>query len=172
MLIVTLTMMTLSTLVLGFVDSVAPSISAYASVLAIMVFIGAFENGTGPLFWMMAVEAFPSNVERAALSFTNATVWICNIMLSFCFPLVATAIGQNTTFALLSAIAAVATLLIFWVVPNSGSGGSGKDVDDEDDLLINDSSFRDMGDDDKGQGVEQDEEDEDERDGRGGGGRY
>ena len=164
LLIVTLTMMTLSALVLGFVDRVAPSISAYVSVLAIMVFIGAFENGTGPLFWMMAVEAFPSNVERAALSFTNATVWICNIMLSFCFPLVATAIGQDATFALLSAIAAVATLLIFWVVPSGGSGG--KDVGDEDDLLINDSSFRDMGEDER-----EEEEEEEEEDVRGGGGR-
>ena len=161
----TLTLMTLSSLVLGFVDSVAPSISAYVSVLAIMLFIGAFECGTGPLFWVMAVEAFPANVERAALSFTNATVWICNIMLSFCFPLVATAIGQDATFALLSAIGAVSTLLIFWVVPSGSSGGKGKGVGDDDDLLINDSSFRDLGDDDE------DEDDEDERDVRGGG-RY
>jgi len=165
LLIGTLTLMTISALVLGFVDTVAPSISAYVSVLAIMLFIGAFECGTGPLFWVMAVEAFPANVERAALSFTNATVWICNIMLSFCFPLVTTAIGQDATFALLSAISAVATLLIFWVVPSGSSSGKGK-VGDDDDLLINDSSFRDLGD-------EEDEEDEEEeeRDVRGGG-RY
>ena len=167
LLLITLSLMTLSALVLGFVDTVAPSISAYVSVLAIMVFIGAFENGTGPLFWVMAVEAFPSNVDRAALSFTNATVWICNIMLSFCFPLVTARIHQDATFALLSAIAAVATLLIFWFVPSSGSGGGkGGGVGDDDDLLINDSSFRDLGDDE-----EEEEEEEDEREVRGGG-RY
>ena len=162
LLIITLTLMTIAALVLGFVDTVAPSISAYVSVLAIMLFIGAFECGTGPLFWVMAVEAFPANVDRAALSFTNATVWICNIMLSFCFPLVNTAIGQSATFALLSAIAAVATLLIFWVVPGGSSGGGKGKAGDDDDLLINDSSFRDLGDD------EEDEDDEDERDVRGG----
>jgi len=159
LLIGTLTLMTLSSLVLGFVDTVAPSISAYVSVLAIMVFIGAFECGTGPLFWVMAVEAFPSNVDRAALSFTN-------IMLSFCFPLVASAIGQDATFALLSAIGALATLAIFWVVPGGSSGGGKGKGGDDDDLLINDSSFRDLGDDE-----EEEEDDEDEREVRGGG-RY
>ena len=165
LLIGTLTLMTLSSLVLGFVDVVAPSIAAYVRVLAIMVFIGAFECGTGPLFWVMAVEAFPSNVDRAALSFTNATVWICNIMLSFCFPLVNQAIKQDATFALLSAIAAVATLLIFWFVPAGSSGGKGKSVDD-DDLLINDSSFRDLGDDEEEE--EEEEDDVDDRVVRGG----
>ena len=162
LLIGTLTLMTIAALMLGFVDTVAPSVSAYVSVFAIMLFIGGFECGTGPLFWVMAVEAFPSNVDRAALSFTNATVWICNIMLSFCFPLVTTAIGQDATFALLSAISAVATLLIFWFVPGGSSGGGKGKGTDDDDLLINDSSFRDLGEDDE------EDDDEDERDVRGG----
>ena len=105
-----------------------------------MLFVGAFECGIGPLFWMMAVEAYPSHIEQAALSFTNAAVWTCNIMLSFCFPLVSNAMGPSKTFFLLSAIGALSTLLIFWFVP----AGSDKKVDDED-LLINDSSFRDLG---------------------------
>ena len=103
--------------------------------------MGAFECGIGPLFWMMAVEAYPAHIEQAALSFTNATVWTCNIMLSFCFPLVSNAIGPSKTFFLLSAIGAVSTLMIFWFVP----AGDSKHKGDDDDLLINDSSFRDLG---------------------------
>ena len=144
LLIVTLTLMTIGTLMLGFTDKddpILPSIAKYVSVIAVMLFVGAFECGIGPLFWMMAVEAYPAHIEQAALSFTNATVWTCNIMLSFCFPLVSNAIGPSKTFFLLSAIGALSTLLIFWFVP----AGEGVKKGDDDDLLINDSSFRDLG---------------------------
>ena len=185
LLIVTLTLMTIGTLMLGFTDKddpLLPTIAKYVSVVAVMLFVGAFECGIGPLFWMMAVEAYPAHIKDAACSFTNAAVWTCNIMLSFCFPLVSQAMGASKTFFLLSAIGAVSTLLVFWSVraaPRAslllslrgsadcvralcgvgvgGSrfvpGGGDKKVDD-DDLLINDSSFRDLG----------ESEDEDDRD--------
>ena len=159
LLIVTLTLMTIATLLLGFTDMkepILPTISKYVSVLAVMLFVGAFECGIGPLFWMMAVEMYPAHIEHAALSFTNATVWTCNILLTFCFPLVSNALkSQSKTFFLLSAIGAVCTLLIFWVVPASG-GGKQAGGRSDDDLLINDSSFRDLG----------ESEDEEERESR------
>lgn len=144
LLLATLGLMCVATGVLAVMDmdiGALKSVSPYISIICVMLFVGAFECGIGPLFWVMAVDTFPSNIEQAALSFTNATVWICNIALTFAFPIITSALGQSGTFFLLSGIALGATILIAGFVPKGANKeaeieeNSPNRMTDEDDLF-------------------------------------
>jgi hypothetical protein len=77
-----------------------PEDRAVPSIFAIVLFILGFEIGPGPLFFVIASDAFPHTILHAGLSLTNQLAWLCNILITFLFPLLSTAIGSAGTFGI------------------------------------------------------------------------
>jgi hypothetical protein len=71
---------------------------AIPSILAILLFVFGFELGPGPLFFVLAAEAFPSPILHAGLSLSNQMAWLFNVAVSFLFPLMNVALGTAGTF--------------------------------------------------------------------------
>jgi len=90
-------------------------------IAAILSFILAFEIGPGPLFFVMATEAFPKEISKSGLSFTNGLCWIFNLMVSFGFPILKSpnVAGSSGTFLVFAGAGYVAMVLIFLLLPET-----------------------------------------------------
>ena len=93
-----LVLMTVAAAAMALALAVFREQRAPVAIAAILVFVGAFEvravavasrstrncaalqMGPGPLFWLIAVEAFPNTVRSPALSTANALNWFSNIV--------------------------------------------------------------------------------------------
>jgi len=58
------------------------------SLLAILLFIGAFALSMGPVVWVMLSEIFPNRIRSFAMSLAVAAQWLFNGIVANCFPLV------------------------------------------------------------------------------------
>ena len=67
-------------------------------VLAMMIYLAGFETGPGPLFFLMASEAFPQDVRNEGLALSNFLCNAMNIFTSFMFPLLKGAMGIGNVF--------------------------------------------------------------------------
>ena len=94
-----------------------PDHKAPAAITALLLFIGAFECGPGPLFFLMAVETFPEELRDPALSLTQASAWVFSIMITFGFPVLNDAIGSAGTFLIFFINCVLGLGLIWWKVP-------------------------------------------------------
>ena len=86
-----------------FVGSIVNQSSALASFLkigSIVLYMGGFESGPGPLFFLMASETFPPRVRSEALTVANILCNLFNIFTSFMFPVLKDAMGIGNVFAL------------------------------------------------------------------------
>jgi len=90
------------------------------AIVAILLFVGAFECGPGPLFFLMAVESFPPHIRDVALSLTQSSCWIFSIIVTFGFPVIKHAVGNAATFLIFFVLCVAGLALIFFFVPETG----------------------------------------------------
>lgn len=105
--IMTVGMLLMSATSLWFASS-----RAVPSIVAILLVVFGFELGPGPLFFVLAAEAFPANILHAGLSLSNQLAWACNIAITFLFPLMTTQLGTGGTFGVFLLIN-IATLIAY-----------------------------------------------------------
>jgi MFS family permease len=99
-----------------------PDQKAPIAIISLILFVGAFECGPGPLFFLMAVESFPPEIRDPALSLTQAVMWCFNIVITFGFPVVNDGLGPAATFLIFFCTCEIGLVLIWWQVPESMSG--------------------------------------------------
>jgi hypothetical protein len=92
-----------------------------ASLIALIVYLLAFECGPGPLFWIMAAESFPPNIADSALSISNALCWTANIIISFTFPFLTNSLTNAGTFYLLGGIGVFVFAGVHFCVPRKST---------------------------------------------------
>lgn len=114
---------------------------AVPAILAMILFIGAFECGPGPLFFLLAVESFPEELRDPALSFTQSTCWIFSIIVTFGFPVINDALGPAATFAIFAGNCVISFVLIFVYIPETGTKKSSTTLD-EDEQQVNGSHYQ------------------------------
>jgi len=95
------------------------TIVGIALVVLLLVFVLGFETGEGPLFWVVATELFPPEVQGIGFSLLNLSTWIFNIMLTLGFPPVKAAIGQSGVFWIFSAVGVVCLALMILFLPET-----------------------------------------------------
>lgn len=117
-----LTAMCVATLVSGIAYTVPGLSSSVRSGLLIamtMVFIGGFETGPGPLFFVMASESFSPHIKSEGLVLCNALAWTFNIALVFLFPILDKSIGAGPTQFILTGTCLLSIAIIFFRVPET-----------------------------------------------------
>lgn len=70
------------------------------------------EAGPGPLFFVMATEAYPACARKEGLAFTQTIYWAFNIMITFGFRPVSELLGSALTFWGLAGINVIMVLLV------------------------------------------------------------
>ncbi len=87
--------------------------AAFAAVAALVVYIGSFAIGLGPVFWLLISEIYPVRVRASAMSAAAAANWGANFVVTISFLTLLNAITKAGTFFMFAFLTAVA-LIYFW----------------------------------------------------------
>jgi SP family facilitated glucose transporter-like MFS transporter 8 len=107
-------------------------------LICVAVFIVMFSLGFGPLPWMMMGELFAPNVKGAASSIAVCTNWTLVFIVTFSFGKLIDGLGEHTTFWIFAVICGIATVFIFYLVPET----KGKTLTEIQSILRGDGSHK------------------------------
>ena len=82
------------------------------ALVCLIVYIGSFAVGLGPVFWLMISEIFPLKVRSAAMSVSTVANWAANFVVSTFFLTLTGAITVEGTFWLYAGFG-VAAIIFF-----------------------------------------------------------
>jgi len=121
LLLVSLAGMTLGLLVLGLAFSL-PQLSGslgWIAVASLMVYVGSFAVGLGPVFWLVLSEIYPLGIRGRAMSVGTVTNWGGNLIVALSFLTLTRVMGKAATFWLYAGVSVAAWLFAFFMVPET-----------------------------------------------------
>jgi sugar porter (SP) family MFS transporter len=121
LLLVSLAGMTLSLVVLGLAFSL-PQLSGslgWIAVASLMVYVGSFAVGLGPVFWLVLSEIYPLRIRGRAMSVGTVANWSANLIVALSFLTLTQVMGKAATFWLYGLISIGAWLFAFFLVPET-----------------------------------------------------
>jgi SP family arabinose:H+ symporter-like MFS transporter len=80
----------------------------------VMLYIGAFAIGMGPLPWIVCSEIFPAKHRGRAMSISACLVWIACVIVAQAFPMMVKYVGAAATFWIFAGCSA-ATFVFVWL---------------------------------------------------------
>ncbi|CAM6129022.1 unnamed protein product [Calypogeia fissa] len=94
-------------------------IQAVGSFVGLCVFICSFVMGFGPIPNILCSEIFPTRVRGLAIGITSATMWVCNVIVSYAFPVANAAFGLVGVFLFFAIMSVIAWVFVFLKVPET-----------------------------------------------------
>jgi sugar porter (SP) family MFS transporter len=77
------------------------------TLVALMVYVGCFAFGLGPITWLLISEIYPLRVRGRAMSIATLANWAANFLVSFIFLTMIQVLGSPLTFAIYGAVCLV-----------------------------------------------------------------
>ncbi len=121
LLLVSLAGMALSLFVLGLAF-LLPQLSGslgWIAVASLMVYVGSFAVGLGPVFWLMLSEIYPLRIRGRAMSVGTIANWSANLIVALSFLTLTHVLGKPVTFWLYGGVSIGAWLFAFFLVPET-----------------------------------------------------
>jgi SP family galactose:H+ symporter-like MFS transporter len=121
LLLVSLAGMALSLFVLGLAFSL-PQLSdslGWIAVASLMVYVGSFAIGLGPVFWLMLSEIYPLRIRGRAMSVGTIANWSANFIVALSFLTLTQVLGRPATFWLYAIISIGSWFFAFFLVPET-----------------------------------------------------
>ena len=121
LLLVSLAGMALSLFVLGlafFLPQLSGSLG-WIAVASLMVYVGSFAVGLGPVFWLVLSEIYPLGVRGRAMSVGTVANWGSNLIVALTFLTLTQVLGRPATFWLYGVISIGAWLFAYLLVPET-----------------------------------------------------
>lgn len=89
------------------------------AVIALMVYIGSYSLGLGPVIWVVLSEIYPSSIRAKALSIMTFFSWASNYLVVLTFPHLLSFTGISFTLLLYLVISAVALWIFYRYLPET-----------------------------------------------------
>ena len=108
-----------------FMLGIAFSLPQLAGVLgwlavgSLMVYVGSFAVGLGPVFWLMLSELYPLRMRGRAMSVGTLVNWGANLIVALSFLTLTRVLGKPATFWLYGVITAGSWVFAFFLVPET-----------------------------------------------------
>jgi sugar porter (SP) family MFS transporter len=121
LLLISLAGMTISLGVLGLAFSL-PQLTGslgWIAVASLMVYVGSFAVGLGPVFWLILSEIYPLAIRGRAMSVGTIANWGANLIVALSFLTLTQVMGKAATFWLYGAVSIGAWLFAFFLVPET-----------------------------------------------------
>jgi sugar porter (SP) family MFS transporter len=121
LLLVSLAGMALGLFVLGLAFSL-PQLSGslgWIAVASLMVYVGSFAVGLGPVFWLILSEIYPLRIRGRAMSVGTVANWSANLIVALSFLTLTQVLGKPTTFWLYGIVSVGSWLFAFFLVPET-----------------------------------------------------
>jgi len=121
LLLVSLAGMALSLFVLGLAFALpqASGNLGWIAVSSLMVYVGSFAIGLGPVFWLVLSEIYPLNIRGRAMSIGTAANWSVNLLVALTFLTLTRVLGNAATFWLYGIVSIGAWIFAFFLVPET-----------------------------------------------------
>lgn len=113
--------MVISLIILGM-SFALPSLGSSLGLLAIislMVYVGSFAIGLGPVFWLMISEIYPLKIRGRAMSTATVVNWGMNLLVAITFLSLIQLLGTPGTFWLYAIISVGAIIFVYFRVPET-----------------------------------------------------
>ena len=121
LLLVGLIGMVISLAILG-IAFVLPGLSTSLGLLAVislMLYVGSFAIGLGPVFWLIISEIYPLKIRGRAMSTATIVNWGTNLLVAITFLSLIQIIGAPGTFWFYSIIGIMAWVFVYFLVPET-----------------------------------------------------
>ena len=121
LLLISLAGMTLSlaTLGLAFATPQLAGNLGWIAVASLMVYVGSFAVGLGPVFWLMLSEIYPLRIRGRAMSVGTVANWGVNLIVALSFLTLTRVLGKPATFWLYAVVSIGAWLFAFFLAPET-----------------------------------------------------
>lgn len=121
LLLVSLAGMAVSLFVLGLAFSLKQFSGnlGWIAVTSLMVYVGSFAVGLGPVFWLILSEIYPLRIRGRAMSIGTLANWAFNLLVAITFLTLTHALGKAGAFWLYGVITIGAWLFAFFTVPET-----------------------------------------------------
>jgi sugar porter (SP) family MFS transporter len=95
------------------------SMLRWIALVSIMVYVGSFAVGLGPVFWLMLSEIYPLRMRGRAMSVGTLANWGANLIVALSFLTLTQVLGKPATFWLYGAITVASWMFAFFLVPET-----------------------------------------------------
>ncbi len=121
LLLASLAGMAVSLFVLGLAFSL-PQLSGslgWIAVASLMVYVGSFAVGLGPVFWLVLSEIYPLTIRGRAMSVGTVANWSANLIVALSFLTLTQVLGKSSTFWLYAVVSIGSWLFAYFLVPET-----------------------------------------------------
>ena len=121
LLLASLAGMALSLFALGLAFSL-PQLAGslgWIAVTGLMVYVGSFAVGLGPVFWLLLSEVYPLRIRGRAMSVATVVNWGANLLVASSFLTLTHLLGKAWTFWSYAAVSVGAWIFAFFLVPET-----------------------------------------------------
>jgi SP family galactose:H+ symporter-like MFS transporter len=121
LLLVSLTGMVLGLTLLGLAFAV-PGLSGvvgWVAVAAVVVYVGSFAVGLGPVFWLLISEIYPLEVRGVAMGVASVANWGANLIVAVTFLSLIQLTGRPATFWIYAVVGILSLIFVHQLVPET-----------------------------------------------------
>ncbi|MEP7381919.1 MAG: MFS transporter [Gemmatimonadota bacterium] len=106
---------------LGIAFQLPPHSQAIGGLAAgsLVIFVGAFAIGLGPVFWLLISEIYPLKFRGRAMGVATAATWSANLLVALTFLTLIAMAGRSVTFWLYAGLSVGAWLFVWFFVPET-----------------------------------------------------
>jgi SP family galactose:H+ symporter-like MFS transporter len=108
-----------------------PSLSGslgWIAEISLMLYVGAFAIGLGPVFWLLISEIYPLKIRGVAMSVATSANWGANLFVALTFLTLIQATGRSSTFWIYGLVGVGAWLFTWFYIPET-KGRSLEDIE-------------------------------------------
>lgn len=91
----------------------------WLAVMSVMIYVGSFAIGLGPIFWLLISEIYPLRVRGVAMGIATMANWAANLVVALTFLSLVEAFGPANSFWLYAVIAVGSLAFSYWFVPET-----------------------------------------------------
>jgi MFS transporter, SP family, galactose:H+ symporter len=85
----------------------------------VMVYVGSFAIGLGPVFWLLISEIYPLKVRGLAMSLATVANWAANLVVALTFLSLIQSAGRPATFWIYAGVGVVSWVFAYRLVPET-----------------------------------------------------
>jgi SP family galactose:H+ symporter-like MFS transporter len=101
----------------------------WIAVGSLIVYVGSFAIGLGPVFWLLISEIYPLKIRGLAMSVATIANWGANLLVALTFLTLIQVLGRPGTFWLYGLLGVGAWLFAYFLVPET-KGRSLEDIEE------------------------------------------
>jgi SP family galactose:H+ symporter-like MFS transporter len=95
------------------------SVLGWIAVGSLVIYVGSFAVGLGPVFWLLISEIYPLKIRGLAMSIASIVNWGANLVVALTFLTLTQVLGRPGTFWLYGLVGVGAWLFAYFLVPET-----------------------------------------------------